>query len=108
MPHIPGHPAEEEENNEETGGLSYLMPDTVEEDSKLKSPEQIAEGGGFLSPGGASGDTTFSVEEFRDLLLGTTTDPNKPLGTNFQKVYQVKKQMKMEHQILTLLVVYRK
>ena len=47
MPHIPGHPAEEEENNEETGGLSYLMPDTVEEDSKLKSPEQIAEGGGF-------------------------------------------------------------
>lgn len=91
MPHIPGHPAEEEENNEETGGLSYLMPDTVEEDTKLKSPEQIAEGGGILSPGGASGDTTFSVEEFRDLLLGTTTDPNKPLGTNFQKVYQVKK-----------------
>ena len=42
MPHIPGHPAEDDNNNE-TGGLPYLMPDEVEEDSKIQSPENIAE-----------------------------------------------------------------
>ena len=36
MPHIPGHPAKEE-NNQESGGLPYLMPDEVEEDTMPKS-----------------------------------------------------------------------
>ena len=47
------------------------MPDTVEEDSKLKSPEQIAEGGRY-GKSRFRECNSFSVEEFRDLLLGTT------------------------------------
>tara|TARA_R100001443_G_scaffold17756_3_gene28295 strand:+ start:8322 stop:9389 length:1068 start_codon:yes stop_codon:yes gene_type:complete len=87
MPHIPGHPAEDDNNNE-TGGLPYLMPDEVEEDSKIQSPENIAEPSeSMVAPG--SGNATQFAQEIADLFGMELEDPNKPLGKGFQKVYEV-------------------
>jgi hypothetical protein len=87
MPHIPGHPAEDDNNNE-TGGLPYLMPDEVEEDSKIQSPENIAEPTeSMVAPG--SGNATKFAQEIADLLGMEVQDPNKPLGKGFQKTYEV-------------------
>ena len=87
MPHIPGHPAEEE-NNQESGGLPYLMPDEVEEDTKLQSPSDIAEPTESMFPEGTSNATQFA-QEVADILNLEVSDPNKPLGSKFQKEYQV-------------------
>ena len=85
MPHIPGHPAEDNNNNE-TGGLPYLMPDEVEEDSKIQSPENIKSTESMVAPG--SGNATQFAQEIADLLGMEVQDPNKPLGKGFQKTYQ--------------------
>lgn len=87
MPHIPGHVDTEPVENVVPEGTSFLMPDEPE-DSGVLSPGQIADAPGVLGPN-VSSQTTFSVEEFMDLIQGTSTDPNKPLGKNFQKVYKV-------------------
>jgi hypothetical protein len=87
MPHIPGHVDTEQEENVEPEGTSFLMPDEPE-DSGFLSPGQIADAPTVLGTNVGS-DTTFSIEEFVDLIQGTSTDPNKPLGKNFQKEYQV-------------------
>lgn len=89
MPHIPGHPAEED-TNQGTGGMSFLFPDTVEEDTGVESPEEIAgTDDDFTGLGGAGNELQFA-QEIADILTGEISDPNKPLGQNFQKVYQVK------------------
>ena len=89
MPHIPGHPAEEDEN-QETGGMSFLFPDTVEEDTGVESPEELAgTDNNFTGLGGVGNELQFA-QEIADILSGEISDPNKPLGKNFQKVYQVK------------------
>ena len=80
---MPLHPAEDNNNNE-TGGLPYLMPDEVEEDSKIQSPENIAEPTeSMVAPG--SGNATQFAQEIADLLGMEVQDPNKPLGKGFQK-----------------------
>ena len=87
MPHIPGHVETEPVENVVPEGASFLMPDEPE-DTGVVSPGQIADAPDVLGPS-VSSQTTFSVEEFMDLIQGTSTDPNKPLGKNFQKVYKV-------------------
>jgi len=87
MPHIPGHVETEPVENVVPEGTSFLMPDEPE-DTGVVSPGQIADAVDVLGPN-VSSQTTFSVEEFMDLIQGTSTDPNKPLGKNFQKVYKV-------------------
>jgi len=87
MPHIPGHPAEDDKDPV-TGGLPYLMPDEVEEDSKILSPEDIAEPSVSMFPQGSSNATQFA-QEIADLFGMELDDPNKPLGKGFQKEYEV-------------------
>ena len=87
MPHIPGHPAEDDKDPI-TVGLPYLMPDEVEEDSKIQSPENIAEPSeSMVAPG--SGNATQFAQEIADIFGLELADPNKPLGKGFQKVYEV-------------------
>lgn len=89
MPHIPGHTqGTEPVENEETGGLPFLMPDEVEEDTGVKSPGEIAEPSESMFPAGTSNATQFA-QEVADILNLEVSDPNKPLGSKFQKEYQV-------------------
>ena len=89
MPHIPGHlEGTEPVENEETGGLPFLMPDEVEEDTGVKSPEEIAEPSSSMFPAGTSNATQFA-QEIADIFGMEISDPNKPLGKGFEKEYQV-------------------
>lgn len=88
MPHIPGHPADDPMIINEDEGLGFLFPD-VDDDAPPSGLVPPGEVGDDFFPSNSDSNATQFQSEFFDLLRGELSDPDKPLGSNFKKEYEV-------------------
>ena len=88
MPHIPGPPADDPMIIKEDDSIQFIFPDSDDDapEPGLVSPGDV--GSGYAPPSTDPNATDFQAEVL-DLLRGELSDPDKPLGNNFQKTYEV-------------------